>query len=208
MQIGRNPKDNPDYWNHVQSGHPGVPSKSDLRGGVSHANGQWYANGQALSLLDLFTALRVNQLVNYDDSIEGNVNLMTQNQTLLNAARAWGSFLRAKKPSNIQQDGKSPTAALTWDDVITFKLEYPSIDPIGTFTPKAKDNLGTSEPSTVWDTWLTQLKSYIDLKDTDNQTLKGQIDQKYNRRSEVIDAMVSFARKESKTGSNMASSLG
>ena len=173
---------------------------ADGAAGVTHANGQWFANGQALSLLDLFTAVRVNRLANYDDTIDGYMQELQANQRLLKAAREWGSILRAKKPA----DSTSGTT-LTQADVDAFVSRW-GIQPIQTFTDKAQ--VGSAQKATQWDIWLTQLKSYIDLKDTDNQTLQGQIDQKSNRRSEVIEAMTSFAKKESKTGSLMATALG
>lgn len=173
---------------------------ADGGGGVTHANGQWYANGQALSLLDLFTAARVNRLANYDDSIDGYLQELQDNQRLLKAARDWGSLLRNKKPAD-----STSTATLTQAEVDAFVKQW-NIQPIQTFTSKAQ--VGSAQKATQWDIWLTQLKSYVDVKDTTNQTLQGQIDQKANRRSEVIEAMASLAKKESKTGSMMASALG
>lgn len=173
---------------------------ADGAAGVTHANGQWYANGQALSLLDLFTAARVNRLANYDDTIDGYLQELQNNQRLLKAAREWGSLLRNKKPAD-----SAATATLTQAEVDAFAQKW-GIQPIQTFTDKAL--VGVAKKATEWDIWLTQLKSYVDLRDTDNQTLQGQIDQKSNRRSEVIDAMTSFVKKESKTGSMMATALG
>lgn len=169
-------------------------------GGVTHANGQWYANGQALSLLDLFTAVRVNQAANYDDTINGYLSELRDNQRQLEAARAWGSLLRSKKPV----DSTSFTT-LAQTDVDTFKDQW-GLDPLA-FTPAAKSKIGTGQTATQWDIWLSELKSAVDLRDTDNQMLQGQIDQKVNRRSEVMEMMGSFARKESRTGSLMASNL-
>jgi hypothetical protein len=176
---------------------------ADGDGGVTHANGQWYANGQALSLLDLFTAARVNLLANYDDTIDGYLQELQDNQRLLKAAREWGSILRNKKPTG--GGDPEPKTTLTSADVAAFKWQW-SIDPIQTFTNNAQ--VGVASKAEQWDIWLTQLTSYVDLKDTANQTLQGQIDQKANRRSEVIEAMTSFAKKESKTGSLMAAALG
>lgn len=173
---------------------------ADGAAGVTHANGQWYANGQALSLLDLFTAARVNRLANYDDSIDGYLQELQDNQRLLKAAREWGSILRNKKPAD-----STSTATLTQAEVDAFALKW-GIQPVQTFTSKAQ--VGSAQKATQWDIWLTQLKSYVDFKDTNNQTLQGQIDQKANRRSEVIEAMTSLAKKESKTGSLMATALG
>jgi hypothetical protein len=201
-------------WRRVASDLQGVAARlasqadpsggADGGGGVTHANGQWYANGQALSLLDLFTAVRVNQVANYGNSIDGYLEEMQTNQRLLNAARAWGAFLRSHRPAPAGQD--TPTATLTQTQVETFKATW-GMDPIATFTPSAKGSLGSAKAATDWDIWLADLKSYVDLKDTDNSTLKGQLDQKYNRQSEIIEAMASFSRKEARTSSKMAASL-
>ena len=111
---------------------------------------------------------------------------------------------RARKPTTTATDSTGATT-LTQADVNAFKLKW-NIDPIETFTSKAQ--VGSNQKATQWDIWLTQLKSYVDFKDTDNQKLQGEISQKSNRRSEVIEAMASFAGKESKTGSMMATALG
>ena len=172
---------------------------ADGGGGVTHANGRWYANGQVLSLLDLFTAVRVNRLANYDDSIDGYVEEIRDNQRRLAAAREWGSTLRAMKPS--KSDGKAQLDQATVSD---FKRRW-NIDPLSITT---KAIVGSDKTRDAWDAWLSELKAFIDKTDTQNQTLKGLIDQKSNRRGEVIEAMSNFAGKESKTGSRFASNLG
>ena len=55
--------------------------------------------------------------------------------------------------------------------------------------------------------WLNDVKAYVDDKDADNQALQQKLQQKSNRRDEVLEAMVTFASKQSKTGANMAGNL-
>jgi hypothetical protein len=55
--------------------------------------------------------------------------------------------------------------------------------------------------------WLNDVKAYVDDKDQDNQALQQKLQQKSNRRDEVLEAMVTFASKQSKTGANMAGNL-
>lgn len=57
------------------------------------------------------------------------------------------------------------------------------------------------------DIYLNDIKNYIDIKDTDNQKLQQQALQKENRRSEVLEALTSFAGNQSKTGALMAGNL-
>lgn len=174
---------------------------ADGDAGVTHANGQWYANGQALSLMDLFTAVRVNRLVTYDESIDGDIQDLQENQRRLNAAREWGSMLRAGKPRDADSTGMV-TSGMTNEFIAKW-----GIDPVGTFTPSLSGQLNTNVKGTQFDIWLNQLKAFIDKTDSSNQIIQSQIDQKSKRRSEVTDAMTSFAGKESKTGSLMASNL-
>lgn len=171
------------------------------RGGVTHANGQWYANGQALSLLDLFTAVRVNRLANYDDAIDGYVQELKENQRRLTAAHEWASTLRARRPPNATDTSSIP-ASLREDFISQW-----GFDPVETLTPSLSGQFGKSLKSNSWDIWLTEWKAFIDTTDTNNQILQGQIDQKSNRRSEALEAMTAFASKASKTGSLMASNL-
>ena len=168
-------------------------------GGVTHANGQWYANGQALSLLDLFTAARVNQAANHDDTLDGLVGEIQANSRRISAAREWASMIRRHLPS-----GTAAGPGLPADRRNEFMAKW-GFDPYTTFH-KTQPESGSVYPQ-KFDQWLTDVKTYIDDQDSENRKLQNVVEQKNNRRSEVLEAMVTFATSQSKTGNAMANSL-
>jgi len=168
-------------------------------GGITHANGQWYANGQALSLLDLFTAARVNQAANHDDTLDGLVGEIQANSRRISAAREWASMIRRHLPS-----GTAAGPGLPADRRNEFMAKW-GFDPYTTFH-KTQPESGSVYPQ-KFDQWLTDVKTYIDDQDSENRKLQNVVEQKNNRRSEVLEAMVTFATSQSKTGNAMANSL-
>ena len=222
-------------------------------GGVTHAHGQWYANGQALSLLDLFTAARVNQVANHEDALDDYMFQLQANSRRLTAAREWLAMIRI--PSSTTYNAGTPYRR---DDTVAYNgsiykvyqfdgdLHYrdpPVVGPryvVGAvptdtryWQDLGKKQISSSERNTFhakWgyypdefhktavkfdqqieaqlpDLYANDVRAYIDSKDADNQALQQKIQQKSNRRDEVLEAMVSFAGKQSKTGANMAGNL-
>jgi hypothetical protein len=229
-----------------------------VAGGVTHANGQWYANGQALSLLDLFTAVRVNQVANHDDALDGFMSDLEANNRRLTAARAWmallanndsystydpnaryyknettvynGSVYQANPFYSPNPDdlcfydwdrvkwylrGAVPTDTNYWSYADKFQISSSTrtnfmaewgFDPIPEFH-KTAVVFDTAINAQNRDLYLNDIKAYIDIKNTDNQMLQQRVQQKENRRSEVLEALTSFAGNQSKTGAIMAGSL-
>lgn len=169
-------------------------------GGVTHAHGQWYANGQSLSLLDLFTAARVNQVANYEDTLDNFMIQIQANGRRLAAAREWNATIWKYRPAS-----GSATLPLTEQTAFTAKWGF---NPLTEFHKSAATPTpGTAQNYQTFDIYLNDIKAYVDDKDQDNQALQQRLQQKSNRRDEVLEAMVSFAGKQSKTGANMAGNL-
>jgi hypothetical protein len=230
-----------------------------VAGGVTHANGQWYANGQALSLLDLFTAVRVNQVANHDDALDGFMSDLEANNRRLTAARAWmallanndsystydpnaryyknettvynGSVYQANPFEDVWDNhavikydwgrvkwylqGAVPTDTRYWSYANKFQISSSTrtnfmaewgFDPIPEFH-KTAVVFDTAINAQNRDLYLNDIKTYIDIKNTDNQMLQQRVQQKENRRSEVLEALTSFAGNQSKTGAIMAGNL-
>jgi hypothetical protein len=169
-----------------------------IAGGVTHAHGQWYANGQALSLLDLFTAARVNQVANHEDALDDYMIQIQANGRRLAAAREWMETIRKYRPGS-----GSATLPATVKTAFTAKWGF---NPVTEFH-KTNPSFDASLVSDTFDIYLTDVKAYVDDKDQDNQALQQKLQQKANRRDEVLEAMVTFASKQSKTGANMAGNL-
>jgi hypothetical protein len=76
------------------------------------------------------------------------------------------------------------------------------------FSTSSPVTLNANSNALTFDRWLNSIKAYVDLKDTENQTLQVELTRKADRQAEVLEAMVSFANKSSKTGNRMAGNLG
>jgi hypothetical protein len=168
-------------------------------GGVKTVNGKWFVNGQQLSLLDAYMAIRVNQVANFDDSLNVYISELNENNRLVKAANEWLSTLRSKKPTNT-----TATSTITQAMRDSFSAVW-GFDPYTVFQPKATATFGTDK---TWDTYIDDVKGYVDAKDTDNQTVQQKLEQMTNRRSEVLDGLTSFAKAQTQTGSSFARNLG
>ena len=111
------------------------------------------------------------------------------------------ALIRSKKPADTDS-----TAAITFTDRSQFMMEW-EIDP-DIFNENDPINYDQQQSGTRFDRWLSDMQSYVDRKDTDNQQLQIELSRKSDRRDEVLQATVSFSQKESKTGHLIAGNLG
>lgn len=177
-------------------------STSGQGGGVKNVNGHWYVNGQQLSLLDVYMAVRVNQVANFDDSLNIYISELNDNNKLVKACNDWLNTLRSGKPEKTDIDGTISAAQGT---AFSAKWGY---DPLSTFMPQYGSALPLTGKQLTWDKWIETTKSYVDAKDTENQTVQQKLEQMTNRRSEVLEGLTSFAKSQSQTGSSFARNLG
>ncbi|MEK9822046.1 MAG: hypothetical protein VW840_07735 [Gammaproteobacteria bacterium] len=177
-------------------------------GGIKATNGNWFINGQQVSLLDAYMAVRVNQVANFDDSLNVYISELNENNRLIKAANEWLAELRTNKP-NDADTGNSIRKA----QIDAFKAEW-GFDPIKVFHPtdlRFMSSVGDWNPPagyTQWDSAIDNIKGYIDSKDTENQTVQQKLEQMTNRRSEVLDGLTSFAKAQTQTGRVFAQNLG
>jgi hypothetical protein len=169
-------------------------------GGVKTVNGNWYVNGQEISLLDAYMAIRVNQVANFDDSLNVYISELNENNRLVKAANEWLSTLRSHKPTDT-----TTTSSITEAMINSFSSAW-GFDPLKTFQPT--DSSPYSGLSSKWDAYIDNVKGYVDGKDTANQTVQQKLEQMTNRRSEVLDGLTSFAKAQTQTGSTFARNLG
>ena len=184
-------------------------------GGIKSVNGNWFINGQEVSLLDAYMAVRVNQVANFDDSLNIYIAELNRNNQWIKAANEWLSILRAAKPTG-DTDGtlippkkfKDFEARWGFNAITTFMPEFAIAE--------SKDYYGDSWGGWLWykatnknyDAAIDNLKGLIDSKDTENQTVQQKLEQMTNRRSEVLDGLTSFAKSQTQTGSVFARNLG
>lgn len=184
-------------------------------GGIKSVNGNWFINGQEVSLLDAYMAVRVNQVANFDDSLNIYIAELNRNNQWIKAANDWLSILRAAKPGGDGLDG----AVISRQTFLDFEARW-GFNAIVTFMPQF--NFGsvnyydagwqglqwTAPYAKKYDAAIDNLKGLIDSKDTENQTVQQKLEQMTNRRSEVLDGLTSFAKSQTQTGSVFARNLG
>jgi hypothetical protein len=175
-------------------------------GGIKTVNGHWYVNGQQLSLLDAYMAIRVNQVANFDDSLNIYIAELNENNRLVQGANDWLSTLRSLKPTTTSASTLTLTYRTSFSSVWGFDpvLAYHPTDTSGTTI----SNLSAPNGYKSFDTWIDNVKGYVDAKDTTNQTVQQKLEQMTNRRSEVLDGLSSFAKAQTQTGSSFARNLG
>ena len=174
----------------------------NTRAAVTHSNGQWFVNGQSLSLLDLFTAVRVNRVVNLEEQQLMIIDDIKANSSLLSAAQEWLAMIRSLSPTG-DNSASIPSGNR---DAFVSKWGFDPVIFLDPLSPALEFNV----PTRVFDfdRWINDIKAYVDLKDSDNQTLQLELTRKGDRQAEAIDEMVSFANKTSQTGNRMAGNLG
>jgi hypothetical protein len=173
-------------------------------GGIKNVNGHWFINGQQVALLDVYMAVRVNQVANFDDSLNIYIEELNSNNTLVKQANDWLAKLRSLKPADT-------TTQVTWTQVTDKGLLWSSTFNQANYTPQSvfmpNANTTTGNYQRV-DTWIEEVKSYVDAKDSDNQTVQQKLEQMTNRRSEVLEGLTSFVKSQSQTGQSFARNLG
>jgi hypothetical protein len=172
-------------------------------GGIKNVNGHWYINGQQVALLDVYMAVRVNQVANFDDAVNIYIEELNSNNTLVKQANDWLAKMRKLKPDNT-------TDSVAWTAVTAQAASWQSTwgtayNPASVFMPNANQTTGKADRV---DTWIEEVKSYVDSKDSDNQTVQQKLEQMTNRRGEVLEGLTSFVKSQSQTGQSFARNLG
>lgn len=177
------------------------PYSATSPGGIKNSNGHWYVNGQEVSLLDVYMAVRVNQVANFDDSLNVYIEELNANNRLVKAANEWLNVLRAKKPAD-----STGTGAAFGTEISDFSSKW-GISPTSTFHPSNSLGAGNVR-QTVYDGAISGVTSYVEAKDTENQIAQQKLEQMTNRRSEVLEGLTSFVKAQSQTGQSFARNLG
>lgn len=174
-------------------------------GGIKTVNGKWYVNGQEVSLLDVYMAVRVNQVSNFDDSLALYMDELKANNKLVKAANDWLARIRTLKPTDTSN-------SVAWSSVASaansFSSTYGYLPSLFMPTGWASVNSASSYNYLKFDTWIEECKQYVSQKDTDNQIAQQKLEQMTNRRSEVLEGLTSFIKSQSQSGQSMSRNLG
>ena len=156
-------------------------------------------------------AVRVNQVANFDDSLNIYIAELNANNRLVKAANDWLNTLRTRKgvpeaPSG--NDRKNFSIKWGYDPVATFHASDKPAGDVITADPATTSYAPLAATTKQIDEYINNVRSYVDAKDSSNQTVQQKLEQMTNRRSEVLDGLTSFAKAQTQTGSSFARNLG
>lgn len=184
-------------------------------GGIKSINGNFYVNGQEVTILDVFMAVRVNQLSNFDNQINGYMNELQQNNDLAKAANQWISMLNDATPTDTTTTVNGASFVALQESFYTLY----GYDPVAKFMPTSASSGVTSVAgghtfdvlpdaiSTKITAYVTDAKNYVTNINSENQTAQTYLDQLNNKRSEVLDSITNFTKSEGQVQSDMSSKL-
>lgn len=184
-------------------------------GGIKSVNGSFYVNGQEVTIQDVFMAVRVNQLANFEDQINAYMNQLQKNNDLAKAANAWITTLNDLTPTDTTT---TITTACFLSAQQAFFSQY-HYDPVARFMPSSASDQGTTNVggvtyanlpaaiSTKISAFVTDAKNYVTNINSDNQTAQTYLDQLNNKRSEVLDSITNFTKSEGQVQQDMSSKL-
>ena len=184
-------------------------------GGIKSVNGNFYVNGQEVTIQDVFMAVRVNQLANFEDQINAYMNQLQKNNDLARAANEWITTLNNMTPTDTTNH-ITPASFLSKQQAFCSKYGY---DPVARFMPTSASGAGTSVVggktfallpdaiSTKMSGYVTDAKNYVSTINTENQTAQTYLDQLNNKRSEVLDSITNFTKSEGQIQQDMSSKL-
>jgi hypothetical protein len=184
-------------------------------GGIKSVNGNFYVNGQEVTIQDVFMAVRVNQLANFEDQINAYMNQLQKNNDLAKAANAWITTLNNLTPTNTSTPISTDCFLAAQQ---AFFAQY-SYDPVSRFMPSSASGNGVTAIgghtfaklpeaiSTKISAYVTDAKNYVTNINTENQTAQTYLDQLNNKRSEVLDSITNFTKSEGQVQQDMSSKL-
>ena len=190
-----------------------------MGGGAHSVNGQWYVNGEAYSLADLFTATRVNTYNALDDTLQASLNTIAANNRLVHRLTdmlkygrsvTTGSAFGLAAQKGFYQEGH------TWDDA------YPRPDAVhwSTLRALAEGIIGTGSKlaSSIrndtylnaedWKTAMDELSTIIDSKTADNQVAQQRTESVINLRSNLLDGLTNLLKGQQNMNSNVSRNFG
>lgn len=188
-------------------------------GGVQNVSGQWYVNGEAYSMAELFTATRVNIYNSLDEMLNNSLNTIAANNRMVNrltevlkAGRAlstgWAGGLIAEnayyESGHMWDDGRVRADAVHWN---TVKQLADAI--LGTGSVLANSisqgwNAGGTIGGDKWKTAMDQLSTVIDSKTADNQVAQQRMESVMSLRGNLLDGLGSMLKGQQNMNSSVS----
>jgi hypothetical protein len=189
-------------------------------GGVQNVDGQWYVNGEAYSVAELFTANRVNTYNALDEMLNNSLNTIAANSRLVNrlsdalkAGRAessgWARELIAEYAyyeSGFTWDNTKVRADAVSGDTVKALADAilgPGSALANSIATNRNDAGGTVSGDT-WKTVLDQLSTIIDSKNADNQVAQQRMESVMSLRSNLLDGLGSMLKGQQNMNSSVS----
>jgi hypothetical protein len=192
-------------------------------GGVQNVGGQWYVNGEAYSMAELFTATRVNTYNALDEMLSTSLNTIAANNRLVNRLTEVLKVGRAQTSGYARDliaingfyqaghvwDGNFVRPdAVGWDEVKA--LADAVLGPgsvLATSISRAWNEAGGSIGGDEWKTAMDQLATIIDSKSADNQVAQQRMESVMTLRSNVLEGRGSMLKGQQNMNSNLSRNL-
>lgn len=191
-------------------------------GGVQNVGGQWYVNGEAYSMAELFTATRVNTYNALDDLLNDSLNSISANNRLVNrltevlkAGRAissgWARELIAGnaffETGHLWDSTKVRAGAVHWNEVKA--MADAVLGPGSVLANSITQNWdsGGTIGGETWKTAMDQLSTLIESKTADNQVAQQRMESVMNVRSNLLDGLGSMLKGQQNMNSSLSRNL-
>lgn len=188
-------------------------------GGVQNMGGQWYVNGEAYSIAELFTANRVNTYNALDEMLNNSLNTIAANNRMVNrlndvlkAGRAlssgWAQGLIGEKA--YYESGYMWNADHVRADAVHWNAVKNLADAIlGTGSELANSisrgwDAGGTISGDKWKTAMDQLSTIIDSKTADNQVAQQRMESVMSLRSNLLDGLGSMLKGQQNMNSSVS----
>lgn len=188
-------------------------------GGVQNVAGQWFVNGEAYSMAELFTANRVNIYNTLDEMLNNSLNTIAANNRLVNRLT---EMLKAGREQTsgwvrelvavhgyYQEDHVWDESYVRPDAVSGDTLKALADAFFGTGSVLANSisqdwNAGGIISGDKWKTALDQLSSLIDSKTADNQVAQQRMESVMSLRGNLLDGLGSMLKGQQNMNSSVS----
>lgn len=177
-------------------------------GGVHHARGQWFVNGQDFTLAEMVMAIRMGNLSDLDKTLETDLNTMLANTSL---ARQLLSILANMKWQRGQAEADTTEGSLgpEFNGVAQYKvfveaagLSVDRLNELGTRFKGENSYLsraglaaeleGGTISSADYDETMIEIQSLFDSVNTENDVKRLQVQARQNERTNMLEGMSNF----------------
>ncbi len=188
-------------------------------GGVQNMGGQWYVNGEAYSMAELFTANRVNTYNALDEMLNNSLNTIAANNRLVNrltemlkAGReqtsGWVRELVATygyyQADHVWDESHVRPDAVSGDALKSLADAFLGSGSVLANSISQDWNAGGTLSGDKWKKAMDQLSSIIDSKTADNQVAQQRMESVMSLRGNLLDGLGSMLKGQQNMNSSVS----